>query len=281
MSLIVLTHNEEANLPTCLESVRSLGCRIFVVDSGSADRTVEIAEAAGASVVFHPFETQAAQLNWALAHLPSTAEWVLRLDADEWVTPALAEELSAKLNALPADVTGLFIKRRVYFLGRWMRHGGYYPTWLLRAWRHGKAVCEDKLMDEHMVLLEGKPGRLEHDIVDENRKGLEFWIEKHNQFSTRWAKAHLMAQETDPGREVEPSLWASQEARKRWLKRNVYDRAPLFARAAAFWFYRYWLRFGFLDGKEGLIFHFLQGFWYRFLIDAKVYEARERLKPPA
>ena len=277
LAAVVLTYNEELNLLACLESLQALGCEVFVVDSGSTDRTVEIAERSGAQVLYHPFENQAQQLNWALENLPLKGQWVLRLDADERLTPELTRELSATLPAADDDVSGFYVKRRVYFMDRWIRHGGYYPTWLLRVWRRGSASVEDRLMDEHMVLLRGRPAFLKHDIVEQNKKGLYHWVERHNRYSTREAQA---LREGPTGPEISPSLFSTPEARKRWLRHRVYYRLPLLLRSLLYFIYRYFIRLGFLDGRQGLVFHFLQGFWYRFLVDAYVLESRLRGKAP-
>jgi len=271
LSVIILTYNEEVNLPACLESLKGLDCEIFVVDSGSTDRTVEIARSYGAHVVEHPFETQARQLNWALQHLPLKGEWVLRLDADERLTPELKRELLSKLPALDPEISGLYLKRRVYFLGRWMRHGGYYPIWLLRVWRKGCARAEDRLKDEHMVLLKGRNSFLRHDIAEHNQKDLFEWTIRQNVYSSREAAALLQHKD-----EIAPKLFGTPEARRRWLKHRVYLRFPPFVRAFCYFLFRYIFQLGFLDGKEGLIFHFLQGCWHPFLVDAKLYEARRR-----
>jgi glycosyltransferase involved in cell wall biosynthesis len=272
LSVVILTHDEESNLPACLASLRALDAEIFVVDSGSTDRTLAIARDAGCRVVEHPFENYAAQLNWALDRLPVATPWVMRLDADERLTPELARELSARLRDLPDEVTGLLVKRRVYFWGRWIRHGGYYPTWLLRIWRHGRARCEQRWMDEHMIVDRGRTLRLDHDIVDENRKGLTFWTDKHNRYADREVRDLLASQD----RSAKLVELRDQAGLRRWLKQNLYGRAPLFWRACGYWFYRYVLRLGFLDGRPGLVFHFLQGFWYRFLVDAKLCELKRR-----
>jgi glycosyltransferase involved in cell wall biosynthesis len=256
LSVIILTLDEEANLPVALASLRGLDPEIFVVDSGSTDRTLEIARAAGCHVVQHRFESQAQQLNWALDTLPIGTPWVMRLDADERLTPELAQELSARLPALPDDVTGLLVKRRVYFWGRWIRRGGYYPTWLLRIWRRGRARCEQRWMDEHMVVDSSRTMRLDHDIIDENQKGLTFWTDKHNRYADREVRDLLVLRERS-GTTVDLD---DQPGIRRWLKENLYTRAPLFWRALGYWFYRYVLRLGFLDGRPGLVFHFLQGF---------------------
>lgn len=264
LSVVILTHNEAANLPSAVQSVASLDCRVFVVDSGSTDDTVDIARAAGCAVVHHPFTNYAEQFQWALEHLPLQSPWVMRLDADERLTLELAHELSLRLASAPESVDGFEVKRRVYFWGRWIRHGGFYPTWLLRVWRRGRATIEQRQMDEHMV-ASGTVLRFTNDIIDENHKGLSFWVDKHNRYADREARDLL-------GLRAEEIQMAGQAGRRRWMKKNLYALSPLFLRAFGYWFLRYFLLLGFLDGREGLVFHFLQGFWYRFLVDAKLEE---------
>ena len=233
---------------------------------------VVIATAAGARVLQHAFVNQAEQMSWALNHGDIRTEWVFRLDADEYVTPALAREIVERLPVLDAEVTGILLPRRVMFMGRWIRHGGYYPVRLLRIWRTGKAVVEQRLMDEHTCLVTGRSLTFVHDLVDENLNSLSWWTDKHNQYATREAAEWLNERYGFlPPRSV--SMAASpggQAAVKRWYKRNLYDRMPLLFRAFLYFHYRYILRLGFLDGRQGLIWHFLQGFWYRFLVDAKI-----------
>jgi hypothetical protein len=189
------------------------------------------------------------------------------MDADEYLLPELVEEIKGLLSAPPPGIVGYFIKRRVMFMDRWIRHGTYYPVWFLRLWRKGFARYEQREMDEHAI-LNGEAGYLENDLVDHNLSGLGVWTEKHNKYAQREAAAYL-----EHVKEA-VSLGGGQAESKRWLKNNVYYRMPLFLRAFLYWFYRYFIRLGFLDGKEGMIFHFLQGFWYRFLIDAKICERK-------
>lgn len=274
VDLIVLTFNEELNLDYCLRSVQGLVQNIFIVDSGSTDRTVEIAHRYNAHVVTHEFVNQAQQFNWALDNLPIQSDWILRLDADEYLLPELKAEITAILPTFPPHVTGLYMKRRVHFKGRWIRHGAYYPTWLLRLFRRGKARSEQLEMDEHIVVLEGETRHLQHDFVDHNHKDLAFWLAKHEQFARREARSLMGKAQADEPNGMQGIL-NGQPARKRWLKENIYARSPLFLRAFAYFLYRYFLRLGFLDGIEGLIFHFLQGCWYRFYVDAKIWEARQ------
>lgn len=271
LTVLILTKDEEENLPSTLLSLERLGARLVVVDSSSTDRTCELARAAGAEVAMHPFSTQAEQVNWALDSLQLQTPWVMRLDADERVMPELAEELEAVLPSAPVEVSGFELKRRVHFWGRWIRHGGYYPTWLFRVWRRGTARSEQRWMDEHLVSSSGRIERLRHDIIDENRKGLSTWIDKHNHYADREVKDLLAA-------EAEAHAVVGQAGRRRWMKLNVYRRAPPFLRAFAYWFFRYFLLLGFLDGLPGLVFHFNQGLWYRLLVDAKLHELKMNSK---
>lgn len=276
LTLVVLTYNEESNLPQCLESVGGLVTQMYVVDSGSEDATVAVARDHGAEVVQHPFENQAQQFNWALDNLPINSRWVLRLDADEYLLPELRDEIRRTLPDAPDEVSGFYMKRRVVFQGRWIRHGGYYPTWLMRLFRRGRARSERVEMDEHLVVTEGETRRLEHDFVDHNRKGLSFWLRKHDDFAEREARELLRRERGEASERGRCRLDGDPPERTRWLKHHVYARLPLFVRAMLYFVYRYFFRLGFVDGKEGLVFHTLQAFWYRFYVDAMLLEMRSR-----
>jgi len=273
IAFIIMVRNEELNLVACLESLRSLNAEIYVIDSGSTDRSLAIAKLYGATVLEHPFHNYASQFNWALDHVPTMAPWIFRLDADEFLTAELRAEIAEKLSRLGEDVAGVLLKRRYCFLGRWIRHGGMYPVWHIRLFRRGAGRCEERWMDEHIVVGEGETVKFDFDFVDNNRKGIDLWTEKHNLYSSR----EVLDLERSAKSEAQShSNLPAQARRKRWGKERIYAKAPRFFRAFAYWFVRYFLLLGFLDGREGLIFHFLQGFWYRFLVDAKLYES-ERL----
>jgi len=271
VSVIILIYNEEIHLERLLKNIADWADEIFIVDSFSTDKTLEIAKKYGVKIVQHKFENQAKQFNWALDNLEIKNDWILRLDADEYLTSELKDEITEKLKNIPKNINGFYIKRRVYFMGRWIKHGGYYPTWLLRLFKKGKARSEQRTMDEHIILLEGSAEKLKNDFVDDNKKGLEDWIIKHNNYSTR----EVISRMSGVRRQVSSVKLGGQAGRKRWLKQNLYLRLPLFFRALLYFIYRYFIRLGFLDGKEGLIFHFLQGFWHQFLIDAKIYEQKK------
>lgn len=277
VAVLILTHNEESNIGKCIRSVLPLTRRIFVVDSGSTDRTVEIAQSHGAQVLHRKWTTYAEQLNWALDNIDIGSPWTFRLDADEELTDGLVQALKRFLEAPPENVRGIYVRRRVYFLGRWIRHGGYYPTWLLRVFRTGYGRCEALWMDEHIVVGDGETIRISEDLIDKNNKDLTFWTDKHNKYANREVLDIVdKLAGHDRGGRLKPSLLESQAQSRRWVKDNLYLRMPLFVRPFLYFMYRYFVRLGILDGREGLIFHFLQGFWYRFLVDAKVYEHRKQ-----
>ena len=274
LSVVVLTKDEATNLPALLTSLAGLDCRIFVVDSGSTDATVALAEAAGCHVVSHPFEHYAAQRNWAFDHLPIDTLWVLSLDADERLTPALRDEIARVVAANDPAFDGYMLRKQTWFMGRWLRHGGQYPAWHLRLARTGKVRCEDRLYDQHYV-VDGPVGRLENDYIDILTDSLTSWTERHNRWATLEA-TELLSE--DDRIQVQPRWSGTPIERKRFLRMKVYRAFPLFARPFLLFLFDYVIRLGFLDGKPGLIFHVLQRFWFRFLVDAKIYEMRRKQK---
>jgi len=274
LSVVVLTLNEELNLPDCLRSLQGLDCEIFLVDSGSTDSTVAMAHAAGASVFAHPFETYGKQRNWALENLPFRGEWVLNLDADERLTPELAKEIAALMRAAVADINGYMLRRRTVFRGRWIRHGGHYPNYQLRLFRRGRGVCEDRLYDQHFV-VEGRVESVRYDYIDLAAGDLSTWSQRHFRWAAAEAAEQTRSKDRD-GDQIRASLFQGPIARRRWLREKLYGPVPLFIRPAAYFFYRYFLRLGFLDGEQGFVFHCLQGFWYRFIVDAMLWEMRIR-----
>jgi glycosyltransferase involved in cell wall biosynthesis len=276
VTVVVLTWNEERNLEACLASVTPFARQVFCVDSGSTDRTVDIARRHGATVVSHAFETHASQWAWALGHLSIGTDWVLGLDADQRVTPELAVEL-ADLLSLPSHdgARGYFIKRRQVFRGRWIRHGGYYPKYLLKLFRRDAVRVDLSDLVDHHFDVAGPTGRLRSDLVEDNRNEaeIEVWTAKHNRYAVLQARQELA--DACAVRVGVRSLWGSPDDRTRWLK-QTWRGLPLFVRPSLYVVYRYVLRLGFLDGKEGFLFHVLQAFWYRLLVDANIDELRAK-----
>lgn len=280
IAIVILAYNESVHLPRALDHVRSFAREIFVIDSFSTDNTVTLAGAGGAQVLQHPFQNYARQFEWALEHAPITADWVMRLDADEIIEADLAEEIKTKLPTLPADVTGVNLNRKTIFQGKFIRYGGRYPLTLLRIWRRGKARIEDRWMDEHMYLTEGRTVTFRGGFADHNLYDLTFFTAKHNSYASREAldalnqRLHLF----EPQLALTSESTARQAKIKRFLKESVYNRLPFEISASLFFFYRYILQLGFLDGRQGLIYHVLQGFWYRFLVGAKLRELEQAVK---
>jgi glycosyltransferase involved in cell wall biosynthesis len=268
----VLTHNERRNLPACLASVEEHVAAIHVVDSFSSDETLDIARAHGCAVVQRRWLNYADQFQWALDHLPIDTEWVLRLDADERWTPEGFAELAGCLS--DPGVDGINVRMKIFFMGRWMRHGALYPNDFLRVFRRGRAAIEQRWMDEH-VRVAGRTVTTTIDVVESNydrQENLGLWTTKHNGYSTREAVDFLVLAHGLAKLDSVADLRGGRTARKRWLKERVYLKMPLFLRPFLYFAYRYFLKLGFLDGVPGFVFHVLQGFWYRFLVDAKIYQ---------
>jgi glycosyltransferase involved in cell wall biosynthesis len=272
VSVVVLTLNEERNLPACLDSVKAWAGRVFVVDSGSIDATLAIAHGRGADVVTHAFETHAKQWQWALATLPIDTEWVLGLDADQRVTPELAEQIAGLLQRGTA-AAGVFVRRRQIFRGKWIRFGGYYPKYLLKLFRRSSVSVDSGDLVDHHFAVAGWTVSLSGDLIEDNQNEAEIavWTAKHNRYAVLQARQEVAATRERVGWSA---LFGDPDARVRFLK-QVWSALPLFVRPCLYVFYRYVLRLGFLDGKHGFIFHVLQGFWYRLLVDINVDELRE------
>ena len=250
----------------------------LIIDSFSTDKTVQIAENLGAKVYQNPWINYALQFQWGIDNCSISTEWVMRMDADEYILPELQTEISNKIQNIQDKISGIYIKRRVYFKDKWIKYGSYYPTWLLRIWRYKDGHIEQRWMDEHIKLTKGNTIQFENDLVDDNLNDLTWWTNKHNNYATREAVDILnIIHEFINYDEVNSNFFGTQEERKRFLKKK-YANLPLFTRPFIYFLWRYFIKLGFLDGKQGLIWHFLQGFRYRFLVDAKIYEIEKKSK---
>lgn len=278
LTVVILTYNEQRHIARAINSVREVADRILVVDSGSTDDTVRLAEDLGAEVRHNSWKNYATQFNWALDALPSNTEWVLRLDADEIVSEELRDELRNKLPALPENNDGVYVSRRMTFLGRTIQWGGVFPIRVLRIFRHGRGRCELRWMDEH-ILVSGDCAEFGGEILDDNRNSLGWWTDKHNSYASREVVDLLNFELGFLPMETVADLRGGQQAGvKRWLKESVYARLPGGLRAFLYFIYRYVFRLGFLDRKEGTAFHVLQGFWYRYLVDMKLHEVKTHMR---
>jgi len=268
LTVVILTFNSEASLAQVVDSCRTLARRILVVDSFSTDGTVELARSLGCEVVQHPFENYSQQRNWAQQYADlAPGEWVLHLDSDEVLSPQLAANISRLVPE--SGVDGYLMRRLSYFLGRPIRFGHINPSWHLRLYRADRGCCEERLYDQHFI-VPGPTRRLDGLLLDLQLTTLEKWTAAHNRWST--AEAQEVIARRTAERTLKASLVGDPRMRKRWLKNNVWYRSPLLLRAFIFFLYSYFLRLGFLDGQAGLIYHVLQAFWFRYLVDAKIIE---------
>ena len=264
----ILTLDEDKHIARCIASIRAYCASVLVIDSGSTDRTCAIARELGAEVIVHPFTTHAAQVNAAIDHLESRGGWLMRIDADEVLEPPTDGVLVPPGEA--AD--GLIVRRHIHFLGRRMLHGGLQPNWHLRLWRAGKGRCEQRWMDEH-IYVEGPTRTTALEIADINLNPVGWWTAKHNGYASREAIEVLARKYPLLDRAPPAAQTLHGPVRlKRLVKERLFERLPGGMRAKVYFFWRYWLRLGFLDGSEGYFFHFLQVYWYRTLIDCKVRE---------
>jgi len=267
VAVIILTFNEEANLPRALDSVRGWASEVFVVDSFSTDSTVDIAlarAADGVHLVQHAFEDYSKQWNWALARLPIRSAWTLKLDADERATDAFKEEVDrVTANAAP-DLEGVYFRRLFHFMGTPLYWGGISSAYVMHLWRTGRAVFEDRAVNEH-ALVRGKTRKIRSFIEHHDFKSLGDWIDKHNRYSSMEARCLIDGDLTGG---VAPRLLGTPDQRRMWWRR-AYWALPF--RHLLRFLYQYIGRLGCLDGRAGLRYYYLQTA-YRYWIGLKVAE---------
>lgn len=274
ISVIILTYNEEIHIKRCIENVKLFTKHIFVVDSYSTDKTEEIALELGAVVYKNKWEKKySKQFNWGLDNLPIKTKWILRLDADEYITTELIEELKQRIDTLPNNISGVIFNRRVYFFNKWMKNG-VYPVKLLRLFEYKKGFCEDRFMDEHIQLTEGETIEFQNDFIDHNLNDFSWWIDKHNGYAIREA-IDLLNIELGLINENSDSNNLGNQAVSKRKKKYRYTKLPIFFRSFIYFIYRFILKGGFLEGKEGFIWNFFQAWWYRTLVDVKIYEIKK------
>jgi glycosyltransferase involved in cell wall biosynthesis len=279
ISVVILTFNEEQHIERCIKSLLSVVENIYVVDSYSSDDTVRICESLGAKVYQRTWKNYADQFQWGLDNCPIDTEWVMRMDADEYLEADLIKELPQQLIEAEDNISGFYIRRKYFFLGRWIKYGAVYPLHLLRVWRAGSGRIESRWMDEHIILDGAETKSLSGHIVDDNLNNTRWYIDKHNNYADREmidiiSKKYGLFEENSSVLNDKSNF---QARIKRIIKENLYNQLPIFIRPTLYFIYRYFIRFGFLDGTKGFAFHFMQGYWYRVLVDLRVYEAERVL----
>lgn len=273
-----MTYNEKRNLRACLESVHEYIDDIIIVDSYSTDETEDIAKEYTDKFYKNKWINYSKQYLWGIANTDIKNEWIIRLDADERWTKEGFEELATIMQ--DDEVNGIYVKMKIYFMGRFIKHGAFYPNYFLRVYKKSKGAMEDRWMDEH-IHVEGKVVHSNIDVIESNydrQENIALWTDKHNGYSTREAVEFLIAKHNIHKIDTVANLFGNKTERKRWMKENIYFKTPLFVRPYMYFIYRYVFKFGFLDGKEGFIFHTLHAFWYRFLVDTKVYQIEQLAK---
>ena len=278
ISAIILTKDEEGRIARCIESVSDCVSEVFIVDSGSTDSTVKIARDLGARVVEHPFRGYALQRNWAQSNLPISTPWVLHVDADEALDSVLRLWLRTQFDRISQDAVGVLIRRRIVFLGKEIRHGGVHPTFHCRLFRMEAGFCERRMYDQHFVVT-GPLVRAKGFLVEDNGSDVVAWCAKHLRWASLEAAELTIGQSVGSDREtlpgVQPRLFGSPIERRRWLRTVVYAKSPPLLRPWLLFLYRVVLRLGFLDGWRGMVYHFLQGLWFRTLVDVLLLARRD------
>lgn len=278
LTAVILTFNESIHLARCIESMKSIADEIVVVDCFSTDQTLEIAAKYKTRVFQREWVNYASQFNWALTQLSKDTKWVLRIDADEYLTPELIKSIKHKLPNVESTINGIYLDRRMTFQGNAINYGGIFPVKVLRLFRLGYGECENRWMDEH-IKVSGETVFFDGELIDDNLNSLTWWIDKHNKYASREVVDLLNLEfHFTPHDSVADIKNRNQASVKRWLKEHIYAKLPLGFRSFLYFFYRYFIRLGFLDGQAGTAFHFLQGFWYRYLVDAKVAEVKRYMQ---
>ncbi len=271
LTVVILTYNEGIHIARAINNVKEITEKIIVLDSYSQDKTVEIAQSLGAEILFRQFDDYKNQRQYAIDYCKPLTEWMLFLDADEYLMDALKQEIK-NIVSKPQEVSGYYLCRRAIFMNRWIRHGDCYPTYLLRLFKPQVAIVSE-IINEHVSVI-GKIGKLHHDFVDQNLKTLVEWTDKHNRYTTLEAKRLFF----DKTQKTKKFNLCVQAERKKWIRENCWNRLPVLLRPFLYFFYRYVVRMGFLDGKAGFIYHALQGWWLWFLVGAKFLEMEKRTR---
>lgn len=272
---IVLTYNEELHLRRCIESLKKIGANIFVIDSFSTDRTLAICDEESVQVVQRKWVNYADQFGWGLANLNFESNWVMRMDADEYLSEALVKEINTLTSDSLAEYNGINLSRIIKFQNRELRYGGMHPKLYLRIWRRGIGRIENRWMDEHIIIDIPKIYTMKAVFYDENLNSIGWWIDKHNKYASRECLDLLLDNFNTRGEEI--MMKDSQASRVRGFKSRYYNTLPLFIRSFIYFVYRYIFLLGFMDGKSGFLWHFLQGLWYRLLVDLKYLRVKQMM----
>jgi glycosyltransferase involved in cell wall biosynthesis len=273
-SFIILTFNEEVHLPKLLESISGLNAAIHILDSGSTDNTLNIAEKYKAEVKTNAFENHPKQWDYAIKNFNIQTPWTIGLDADQVVTPELFLMLQNFKSENYSHLNGIYFNRKNYFKGTWIKYGGFYPKFLLKMFRTSVGYSDLNENMDHRFVVNGatqlwKNGHIIEENLKENK--ISFWIAKHNRYSDLTAEEEVERLNKLRNQTNQAKFWGNPDERNAWLKK-LWWKLPLGLRPFIYFSYRIFIRLGILDGANGILFHFLQGFWFRLIVDVKIKE---------
>lgn len=275
ITALILTLNEELHIERCISSLTEVCSEIIVIDSFSTDKTIDICQALGAEVIQHEFISHSDQFNWALENIPLNNKWIFRIDADEYLSKELRSELiKLNLTNLGSNVNGISINRLMYFMGKPLRKGGMYPIKHLRIFKVSYAYCEKRLMDEHIVLKEGRVNHINGDIIDHNLNSISWWVSKHNNYANREA-IDIIRSSFNLDKTKKNIFNTSKSVKSRRTFKKFYLKLPLLFRPFMLFFVRLILQGAILEGTRGILWTTFQGLWYRLLVDLKICELKE------
>ena len=278
ITALIITKNEEIHIERCINNIKKLVSDVLIIDSFSNDNTIEIAKKLNIKFIQNKFINHAKQFNFGLSQLSQDTDWVLKIDADEILTSSLIAEIKNKLPQLDKNINGIYIKRHLVFQDTLIKYGRLSPVRLLRLFRFQKGQCDNRWVDEK-IKVEGKTAQFKEYIIDQNLKSLSEWIRKHDRYSSAEALNYLLIKYNSLFNNIEQSQLNFETLSVASLKsRNLYAKLPLIIRAFIIFSYRYFFCLGFLHGKAGLIYFFLQSLWYRILVDAKILEVEKLIK---
>jgi len=278
ITALIITKNEEIHIERCINNIKKLVSDVLIIDSFSNDNTIEIAKKLNIKFIQNKFINHAKQFNFGLSQLSQDTDWVLKIDADEILTSSLIAEIKNKLPQLDKNINGIYIKRHLVFQDTLIKYGRLSPVRLLRLFRFQKGKCDNRWVDEK-IKVEGKTAQFKEYIIDQNLKSLSEWIRKHDRYSSAEALNYLLIKYNSLFNNIEQSQLNFETLSVASLKsRNLYAKLPLIIRAFIIFSYRYFFCLGFLHGKAGLIYFFLQSLWYRILVDAKILEVEKLIK---
>ncbi|WP_316806866.1 glycosyltransferase family 2 protein [Pedobacter agri] len=276
-TFIILTFNEEIHLPRLLASIHGLDAQVNILDSGSIDQTTKIAREFGAEVMVNEFVNHPRQWDFALKAFKINTPWTIGLDADQVVSPELYEMLENFNDRLYQNINGIYFNRKNYFQGHWIKYGGYYPIYLLKMFRTEIGYSDLNENMDHRFIVTGKTSIWKRGyIIEENLKenDINFWFTKHERYSDLVAREEFERSKNFRIQTIKPKLLGNPDEKKAWLKR-LWWKLPLGMRPYLYYGYRMIFKFGIFDSKTARRFHYLQGLWFRKLIDQKIMNLRK------